>query len=278
MSFNNTTLNPSSIFTYKDAVNFINSINIKCNSDKDCPYDSICLSNKCIVSFYCDDNDKCSFYKTLCDGKPCKKDLTCNSGSDCLSGLCYEMGNEKKCIGYHDYTSGTFTFNDAYNYYKNLNKCETDIDCPHQSDCIDKECVTDFYCKENDDNFCAFDENTKDGMYYNNLRNCKVNEDCVSGICTNGRCERTNYALVSRNSKLFGLEVGEKCTKDSQCYSDYCQDNGTCGNIQNLSAVGYIFIGFIALVVIVALALAYYIFKNCCGSSKNKKSKNISQV
>ncbi|ORX81081.1 hypothetical protein BCR32DRAFT_14681 [Anaeromyces robustus] len=257
MSLNTTNfdnVNPSSFFNYNEAVNFINSLN-KCNSDDDCPYDSICISNNCIVTFYCQNNDKCAFYETLCNGKPCKKDIPdkvlmpCTSDNDCLSNVCIKDNNT--CQRLIDYTSGTFTFNDAYNYYKKFSHCNGDNECPNQSSCSANECVSSFYCKLNDDKVCAFNENIKDGISYEKGRECKVNEDCLSSICDNGKCERNNYALVSKRTKLFGLEQGEKCTNNNECSTKYCNDEGICGPFQNLSGVIYILFGFFILVIII---------------------------
>jgi len=275
MNTNSTTIDSSSFFTYNEAVDFINGLN-HCNTDGDCPADSFCISNTCIVNFFCNNEDKCAFYETLCDGKPCKKESSCNTNSDCLSNECNtDDGDIKECRKSYDYTSGLFTFDDGLNFFKKTDECSKDIDCPIPSSCIEGDCVASFYCKEEDKTICAFNEYIQNGIssHYNG-RQCKLNEDCLSGACTNGTCNRTNYALVSRNTELFGLYEGEKCSSNNQCYSNYCHD-GECGRPQNLASFGYIIIlMWILIFTVVVFGFVMVVLCFCKPSISKRKNEN----
>ncbi|ORX80787.1 hypothetical protein BCR32DRAFT_245363 [Anaeromyces robustus] len=111
MTSNSTTLDPLSFFTFNEAVNYFNGL--QCNSNKDCPLESDCIGNKCITEFYCKDDNKCSFYRGVCDGKPCDS-VKCKVDSDCLGEKC----NDSSCGGDRGYYSGTFTLEDCHNYIK----------------------------------------------------------------------------------------------------------------------------------------------------------------
>ncbi|ORX80788.1 hypothetical protein BCR32DRAFT_293641 [Anaeromyces robustus] len=86
MTSNSTTIDPLSFFTFNEAANYFNGL--KCNSNKDCPLESDCIGNKCITEFYCNYDDKCSFYSGVCNGKPCDS-VECKVDSDCLKSRNY---------------------------------------------------------------------------------------------------------------------------------------------------------------------------------------------
>ncbi|ORX80789.1 hypothetical protein BCR32DRAFT_293642 [Anaeromyces robustus] len=257
MTSNSTTIDPLSFFTFDDAVNYFNGL--QCKSNKDCPLESDCIGNKCITKFYCDD-DKCSFYNGICDGKPCDS-LECKVDSDCLGGKCYNSS----CEGVTVYHSGTFSLEDFHNYMTtNSPKIST---CKNNAN----DCTELLNCKEKDNDICALVgyQNLRNGMpYVDFFGNCLRNENCLSNVCNKRKCEGLVNALVSKDS--YGYIDGEKCETDKDCYYGKCL-LAKCRNEGQLSDNKWFVVSIISLIV-AAVLLVYILFKQCCGKSKKQDS------
>jgi len=101
-----------------------------------------------------------------------------------------------------------------------IKKCTNDLDCPDYSNTCgyinkqknEKHCLFTLYCHENEG--CL--PKTKD-IYYNNINKTDtVNEPIKS-----------NITIIESCSKSYKDCNTRKCTKNSDCYSEIC-DNGKC--------------------------------------------------
>jgi len=100
---------------------FINYISLNtCNSDNDCPENSPCIGNKCIVTFNCKKEDKsiCSLHDGICYTES-ETDRTCEKDDDCFYSICGKNGfcieKQYNCV---KYTIGQFTYENVKNYYE----------------------------------------------------------------------------------------------------------------------------------------------------------------
>jgi len=106
----------------------LNYISLTCKSDSDCPKDSKCIGDKCIVPFYCKKGDKsiCAFHYSFCDGKLCFKDQNNICGRhdknlcDVCNGTCLNKYNEYNYIvdSVDEYSEGYFTYKNAKKYFE----------------------------------------------------------------------------------------------------------------------------------------------------------------
>ncbi|ORX80796.1 hypothetical protein BCR32DRAFT_245374 [Anaeromyces robustus] len=194
MTSNSTTIDPLSIFTFKEAVNYFKG------------------------------DDNCAFYNTLCDGKPCYKDSKsqCQTNSDCLGGTC---SKDFYCEGSTIYYSGTFDLEDCSNYVKQyITQCH-DKKCPEKKSGVCKgqtdSCMENFFCK--DPSTCAVYPcgNIREGLPYGEIMDedlsssdiiskCRTDNDCLSGICSYGKCENISlaYVDVDLNHSRYGMAKG----------------------------------------------------------------------
>ncbi|ORX80795.1 hypothetical protein BCR32DRAFT_280243 [Anaeromyces robustus] len=267
MTSNSTTIDSLSIFTFKDAVNYFNGL--QCNSNKDCPLESDCISHKCILPFYCKDDNNCAFYETLCDGKPCYKglDFKCKANTDCLSGSCIDP----KCGDNTSYYSGTFSLEDGSNYIKQyLNQCR-DKECSEKKLGLCKgqtgRCEEELHCK--DPTMCSVYGNVREGLPYDRYLKCRTNDECLSGVCSYGNCVNSDARFeADLNSTEYGMFDEGKCFQDKDCYYDHKCFNGVCKSpesIQSRTSTLFIII-CVVIVIIAALAMC------CCRRRKNRKN------
>ncbi|ORX80797.1 hypothetical protein BCR32DRAFT_268667 [Anaeromyces robustus] len=271
---NSTTIDPLSFFTFSDAVNYFHEL--QCNSNKDCPLESDCIGHKCILPFYCNDDQKCAFYETLCDGKPCLKqpEFKCQSNSDCLSGTC---NKESLCEDNSEYYSGTFSLEDGSNYIKQyINQCR-DKECSEKKIGLCKgqinRCVEELYCKDPSTCTLLGFGNVREGLPYDRDLNCRTDDECLSGVCSTsagGVCKDTGEAAITADLKdksEYGMYNGGKCTRDEDCYADGQCLVGKCYSAGRKTPVLFILI-CVLVVILAALALC------CCRRRRRRNEKN----
>jgi len=233
MNSNYTDFDIYSIFNYDDAKKYLE--NLTCQSDNDCPEDSYCIENKCIITFYCKKKDKsnCGLFETLCDGKTCyKKSYSCDRDEDCLSNNCSMDGLCEGRYSNDKYTIGHFTFENAKKYFEKLSlPCgvlNADTECPKYTLCHGNydnlSCKGVFYCNE-DNSTCSFGPSNKDGISkidnYDELE-CIQNDDCISNFCVKNKCKKVFRTEMDKTETLYGLEEFETCYKDEECFSNFC--------------------------------------------------------
>ena len=109
---------------------FWNAFSLTCKSDNDCPEDSPCIGNKCIVPFYCKKGNKsiCALSFSDCDGQRCFKEQNiCVRDIKCLGGICNELCDNKyysydyllhSFRDYDEYSVGKFTYKSAKKYFE----------------------------------------------------------------------------------------------------------------------------------------------------------------
>ncbi|OUM70011.1 hypothetical protein PIROE2DRAFT_1956 [Piromyces sp. E2] len=140
-----------------------------------------------------------------------------------------------------------FSFEEVENKYKTFqSKCQVDTDCPDNLKCTDNNlCQLLFECKENDLKRCAV--NNGSGIYFTS---CTSNEDCLSSSCVNNQCTgRLIMAAVGNGEAIYGLDTGENCSNDEECFERYCKD-GICSRYDLRKPMNKLLYGIIGSTVV----------------------------
>ena len=185
----------------------------------DCSNNSDCCSNCCRTNGECGFENECT--NCVEEAHTCVNSSQCCYGLECLDGTCKEP-----CKNYLG-------------------------DCTENSDCCSDCCRTNGECGfENECKACGEENQT-----------CSVNSDCCSGKCYNGVCKPTscldlnvtcsptnnlccsgccNYyypqfsfvCLPENLCQTYCGDYGTYCKMNSDCCSNVCLGNSTCGCIQ----------------------------------------------
>ena len=194
----------------------------QCANDDQCPIGSKCTSGRCSVITCRDEQDCpngffCNIEGTtgihLCEPDVCQNNTHCQQGESCVNNVCVTVGHI--CSTDRDCRAGTLRCLSG-----RCQQCQQNSDCPSGSCVITTRagisvpiglCVTGSSesCPLCRDGSCA-DHRRDVGEY------CQGNEDCISGLCHNSRCQ----------------ERGAECMLgDNTCPTDrpYCV-SGRCNN------------------------------------------------
>ncbi|OUM64282.1 hypothetical protein PIROE2DRAFT_8961 [Piromyces sp. E2] len=213
-----------SIFKYDEGKKYFESLT--CESDSDCPVDSKCFGNKCMVPFYCKKRDKstCALFYSYCYDKhnfryKCFREKNiCDRNVKCLGGVCTGFCPNKSFLyddilvsSVDEYNVNYFTFENAKKYFEKMDiPCDwTKKECPKNTECMyhyihDPErevnydvykCTGIFYCKNK--NICSF--------HQENINN-----------------RRVKRAEIAKNVMKYGLLNDRICWADKNCISDHC--------------------------------------------------------
>jgi len=123
--------------------------------------------------------------------------------------------------------TGIVAYDDIKKKYKDFKgKCEVDTDCPDELTCLYKDyCYISLGCKENDLTKCFIYKNSEIEKYNGN---CTINEDCITNSCINNKCSgRIIHCSAGSGDTKCGLEMGETCESDNDCYERNCKE-GIC--------------------------------------------------
>jgi len=162
-----------------------------------------------------------------------------------------------------------FSYEEVVKKYKDVHgKCgiEGDKDsmnkCPYDLQCVGYDyCELLFKCNEKDLNRCA--NNYISDKYFGA---CNTNEDCLSNNCVDNKCiGRLLTAAVGSGSARIGLELGEKCVKDSDCFENTCR-YGKCEMYDSGEYVRTLYGGVCTTIMLVILYCTYF-----CVFRKNKE-------
>ncbi|KRY46026.1 Midasin [Trichinella britovi] len=191
-----------------------------CKKHHDCPGQSICINEKCIVA---------QPTETECD-----TDLQCLRNEACKQGICWKeyKGMHRRVIIYPDIKKCTkhtecknqslCVYGKCKQAYPTDRRCQNDRECHRSEGCmhgicwrvdnVESTCRTHKTCPDQHichDGFCRLGSPTN--RVCNSDKNCKYDEGCKHGIC---------WDVVA---------VGERCYKDAECgklelcVSDYCR-------------------------------------------------------
>jgi len=287
MNSNNIDLNVSSSFKFEDAKKKFQKLN-NCNSDNDCPGESYCIGNKCIVNFYCrKDESACA---TSCNGNSCSKETeNCEKNGDCfLNGVCNEYGfcgsGYFESDHYNVYSLGFFTYKDAKNYFDKMNiPCGGDKKCPKYTKCewhydklhpnigVGLACRGQFYCNK-DKTICSFNRVLKDGISMGHKYKCNSNDECISGYCKNNECKNVYLSEISEFDNKYGLVNGERCWRNKDCLTNHCiKNNVFFGFCKEPSDSDGVYLIEAMLRVIIAIIIISFIRCCLCITGRNKR-------
>ncbi len=177
-------------------------------------------------SGYCNDQGICEQPDKVAKGESCSSDRDCQDSKCSPDGICGGLG--AAC------PASTQDIRDSQCYQS---KCGGDLTCGGlgaicrgenpESKCLSGQCEND-QCTissacENDSE-CSGDRFCYEGLCYSKQsdgRNCRFNEQCESGICSEtGKC-------LSEGTKKT---IGEDCSNDDECQSGLCVNN-VCDSI-----------------------------------------------
>jgi len=132
----------------------------------------------------------------------------------------------------------TFTYDDINKYFESLNKCNSDSDCPENSNCIGNKCNTLFYCKEGDKSKCALFKNICNGKSCFVPRDrCDKDEDCLSGQCEYNECKNSIYSddTYSYLDTINGYSISHFTYENAKTYFEKlnkpCKGSKDCPNL-----------------------------------------------
>jgi len=139
--------------------------------------------------------------------------------------------------------------------------------CPLHTSCDDSyaygqsKCKSKFYCNENKSQ-CSFSHVIKDGMSVYDYE-CNNDDECISNYCKDNRCKKVYLFEISKERNRSGLEDGNKCIKNEQCFTNHCSlDKGfksVCREPSDSESVVIVYyIPFFLLILCAMIALLAY--------------------
>ena len=155
----------------------------------------------------------------------------------------------------------------------------------------DKYCHYNFYCVKDECYSPAipiFDAapsvDDKNGKDLKIEAVCKTNDDCLSNVCNNGRCDNTSLTQCIVRSDGKSVSCGKLstnvCEKDDECASGNCS-LGRCEVVFQNEIVEvvktslYIVLALILLAVVCCIGICICI---CCCIKKRRNNKNLQMV